>query len=287
MADPSVRLRTVIDRGVATALIGAVAMVACGGQEPERDEQPSPPSATAQADTADIGRVAAATGRLVLRWRMTGGIAGFGGPGTLPEFSLYGDGRAVTTPRTRAGSGAMAEQREYRLRPEALRRLLREARAAGLDRSRTAGDELIPDAMSLEIAMGASRTRVVQPERHAGDRAVAFWKRRLHPAGWAPGDQAVPERRYEPVRPAVLAGESPPAAGQRVSDWPARRPLGRGVHAAGGICTVLTGADRDTAIRHVAKAGPGHRWRSGGKVYSVRLRPMLPDERTCRDVAKS
>jgi hypothetical protein len=283
MAGPSVHFVTVIDRSVAAALVGAVALVACGGQGAERPREPKGrPSASSTSARADPGP--ARSGKLVLRWRMTGGIAGFGGPATLPEFSLYEDGRAITTPPAKGRPGAFAEQREYRLYPAAVRKLLREARAVGLDRSRPVGSDF-PDAMVLEITMGKARTRIVQPEDWSDDRAVAFWKRRLHPRGWPDAEQAAPERRYEPERLAVLAGESPPAAGQRVSDWPLRRPLGRGVRAAGGICTVLTGADKDTVIKHVATAGPGHRWRSGGATYSVRLRPMLPDERTCRDLS--
>ena len=113
---------------------------------------------------------------------------------------------------------------------------------------------------------------------------MRFWKR-LRPEGWAPGDQATPARGYRAERVAVLSGESRAVDVRRVSDWPLSRPLGRGEQAAGGVCTVLTGRDRDTVVDHVSTASPGHRWRSGGKVYSVRLRPLLPEERTCRDIA--
>ncbi|WP_344589857.1 hypothetical protein [Actinomadura vinacea] len=263
-----------IDRGIAAVLIGAVALVACGGQEPETG--PGGGRGTARPDS----------GEPVLRWRMTGGIAGLGGPGSLPDFSLYGDGRAITGPRDGAPPPPLPVQREYRLTPAALQRLLGEARAAGLERSRTIGPDRIADAMVLEIRMGAARTRIVQPESQAGAPAVRFWKR-LDPRGWSRADQAEPSRPYRSSRVAVLAGESPAAGGQRVSDWPLKRPLGRGEQAAGALCTVVTGDDRDTAVKHVATADGDHRWRSGGKVYSVRLRPLLPDERTCQDVAKT
>ncbi|MFC5752019.1 hypothetical protein [Actinomadura rugatobispora] len=264
-----------IDRGVAAILIGAGALVACGGQE--RDQGAAAPSAR-----PDPGR---APGGPVLRWRMTGGFAGLGGPGSLPEFSLYGDGRAIASART--GSAApLPVLREYRLTAQALRRLLDEARAAGLDRPRTIGSGRVADAMILEISMGAARTRIEQPEGQPGLPAVRFWKR-LDPQGWPRADQAAPPRHHRSARVAVLAGESPAAPGQDVSDWPLNRPLGRGEQAAGGLCSVVAGEDRDTAVKHVATAGTDHRWRSGGRVYSVRLRPMLPEERTCRDVART
>ncbi|XVQ12896.1 hypothetical protein ACQP1W_10180 [Spirillospora sp. CA-255316] len=267
-----------IDRGVAAVLIGAGALVACGGQE--QGQAAGTPSAR-----ADPGRASGGGGGLVLRWRMTGGIAGLGGPGSLPEFSLYGDGRAIASQRTGA-SAPLPVQREYRLTPRALRRLLDEARAAGLDRSRTIGSGRVADAMVLEITMGAARTRIEQPEGRPGLPAVRFWKR-LEPQGWPQADQAAPPRHYRSASVAVLAGESPAAPGQDVSDWPLDRPLGRGEQAAGGLCAVVTGEDRDTAVKHVATARADHRWRSGGKVYSVRLRPLLPDERTCGDVART
>jgi hypothetical protein len=280
MAGPSVRFGSVIDRGVVAALIGSVALVACGGQEQGQNRDRAP-GGTRATTPADPGRHA--DGGLVLRWRMTGGLVGFGNPGTLPDFSLYGDGRAIVKPEQGA---PWAAAREYRLTPGALRRLLDEARAAGLNRSRTIGSDQITDAMILEITLGKARTRVVQPESRPAAPAVRFWKR-LDPQGWAPADQAVPVRPYRASRVAVLAGESPATGGQRVSDWPLSRPLGQGEQAAGGICGVVTGTDRDTVVKHVATAGPNHRWRSGGKVYSVRLRPLLPEERTCGDVAKS
>ncbi|MEW2358388.1 hypothetical protein [Spirillospora sp. NPDC029432] len=264
-----------VNRGVAVALTGAVALVACGGgQEPARSEPPRSEAARPDPPRDDS---------LALRWRMTGGIAGLGGPGTLPEFSLYADGRAIVPLRSNAPVPAL---REYRLRPEALRKLLLEARAAGLDRSRTHGSEAqIADAMVLFITMGEARTRVVQPEaQHVP--AVSFWKR-LDPKGWPQADQAAPPAAYRAPRIAALAGESPATDGRRVSDWPVDRPLGEGVRAAGGLCTVYTGEDRDTVFKHIATAMDDRRWRSGGRLYSVRLRPMLPDERTCEDITRS
>ena len=55
---------------------------------------------------------------LVLRTMTTGGIAGLGGPGAMPEFSLYGDGRAII-----GGPHPM----EYHLTGAAVRRLVAEA----------------------------------------------------------------------------------------------------------------------------------------------------------------
>jgi len=269
----------VIDRGVVAVLAGACFLVACSGEgrERARDEEPGGDRTTAPAD-----RASGSGGGPVLRWRMTAGFAGLGPPGSLPEFSLYRDGRAIAKPRR----GAEWAAREYRLTSAALRRLLQEARAAGLDRPRTIGSDQVADAMILQITFGSALTRVVEPESLPAAPAVRFWKR-LDPEAWPPADQAAPARPYRAPRMAVIAGDSPARPGQRVSDWPLDRPLGRGERAAGGLCAIVTGEDRDTVVKHVATASADHRWRSGGRVYSVRLRPLLPEERTCQDVAKT
>ncbi|MQY03403.1 hypothetical protein ACRB68_14450 [Actinomadura sp. RB68] len=240
------------------ALVAGAALTACDRPGPKESYSALP--ATPEPVSGD---------GLVLRWRMTGGIAGLGGPGTMPEFSLYGDGRAV------------AGGKEYRLRPEALRRLLADARAAGLARPRSVDSPEVSDALVLQIRFQGATTKVAQPNEHGGLPAVRFWKR-LDPRGWPASDQAAPARAYTPARLAVLTGElaDQSAYGR---PWP-YAPLGKGVPAAGGRCTVLTGKDAGAAQR---LAGQGDRWRSEGKVYSVRLRPLLPDESTCADLTRS
>ncbi|GAA1534371.1 hypothetical protein GCM10009678_15880 [Actinomadura kijaniata] len=268
MAGPSARLRNATSRGIAAAVAGA-ALTACG---PAGDGGPETTPLPDRAPTASPAPTAAPTA-LVLRWRTLGGIAGLGEPGGLPDFSLYGDGRAVTAER-----GAL---REYRLRPEALRRLLDEARAAGLDRSRTAGDHRIPDALTLEFVMGGARVRIAQPEAAPGDPAVRF-RKRLDPRAWPDGDQAAPPRPYVPRRVAVLTGEDPAPDAR---PWPLPA-LGGGERLGGAACRVYTGADAGKAASLARTAKPADRWRSRGGTYSVRFRPLLPDETTCRDLAR-
>jgi hypothetical protein len=209
---------------------------------------------------------------------MTGGFAGVGGPGSFPEFSLYGDGRAVVS-----GKGG-GQPMEYRLKPEALTRLMNEARAAGLDHSQTIGPENIADAMILQITMGDAKTRVVQPESQTVP-ITRFWKR-LDPAGWTKEDQASPVRPYVPAKVALLAGQTGGTEGENTRPF-TLAPLGRGEQAAGGRCTVVSGDKAAEAIRLSRSAKPVTQWRNEGKVYSLRFRPMLPDEKTCADVAKS
>ncbi|MEU5881943.1 hypothetical protein [Spirillospora sp. NPDC047279] len=274
-----------IDRSIAAMLISVGALTGCSMWEGDVDCASSDPcdkatgprlttSSPASPGTA-APRDLPAAGTLVLRWRMTGGFAGVGGPGTVPEFSLYGDGRAI------ARDGARLN--EYRLTRDGVRRLTAEAEAAGLDRPRTIGPEDVADAMILEITLNGVRTRVVQPEGQTTP-VTRFWKR-LDPEGWPPAERRGPDGPYRPLTVAVIAGEA--TTGGEVRTWPFKRALGGGEPAAGGICSVLSGADGRKAEGMAASAEPGVRWRDHGRTYSVRFRPLLPDESTCADVARA
>ena len=206
---------------------------------------------------------------LVLRTRTTGGIAGLGGPGTMPDFSLYGDGRAIT---------GGPHPTEYRLTQPALRRLVAEASKAGLAEPRTVDDPHIADAtykVITFVAGGRPRTtKVIQEGGHSGDPAVRFLPR-LVPSSWPPGDQAGAPRPYEPRRVAVLAA-SAPGDGSTAPKWPLR-PLGTGTQVGGRTCAVLTGGEAAKARRLTGRP----EWRDHGRTYRVTVRPLLPDESGC------
>lgn len=258
MAGPYTRSHRV--PALACAVLAACAgSAACG--DGSGTAGPSAPAST----TASSPVTATPAGEeLVLRWRRTGGIAGLGGPGSLPDFSLYSTGRAVAS--------AQGGPTEYRLRPEALRRLLDEARAAGLARSHTVGPGGVADAITIVVAMDGATTRIVQPEAQAGPEG-RFLKR-LAPAAWPASDLAGKPGPYKPRKTAVLAG--PPTGSASVRTWPLE-PLGKGVQVAGAVCTVAPAGK-------VPGTSPDTAWRSGGQTYSVRLRPLLPAESSCQDV---
>lgn len=257
---------------MAIALVASALLAGCGTAAPSR----SAPSASA-AEKADP----ASADTLLLRWRLTGGFAGIGGQGAPPDFSLYGDGRAIVPEK-----GNPASLREYRLKPEVVRRLTAEARAAGLERSRRMDQPGgIADAFTLVITFGSAQTFIVYPEARK-DPPVQLW-RRLDPTRWAASDQAAPAKPYTPARMAVLAGPAP-VSGDRMktAQWPLP-PLDRGTPGLAGRCQVAGGGDASTAIRLSRTATPDTRWRSGDTLYSVRFRPMLPDEHTCADLTRS
>lgn len=207
---------------------------------------------------------------LVLRTRTTGGIAGFGGPGSLPDFSLYGDGRAISGNRSPV---------EYHLTPAAVRRLVAAASGAGLARRHDATDPQMADAIYKEVTfVTGGRTvssKVVQPG--AGSKIAAFLDR-IDPARWPRADLTAEPRPYRPERLAVLAV---PVAGGTGPAWPLR-PLAAGTPVGTRTCSVLTGVDMAQAKRLAAKGG---QWADRGRAYRVTLRPLLPDETSCAALA--
>ena len=261
------------------ALIVAVLMTGC-------DTAPRPEPPVVPPSDAFTGTPAPeSAGTLVLRLRVTGGVAGRGGPAGLPEFSLYGDGRAIVPDA--GGSGATGA-REHRLTPAAYRRLLEEARAAGLTRPRRFADRHVADAFTYEITLDGVRTEIMESGHGASDPAVRFARRRLDPSRWPAGDQAAPARPYEPRGFAVMFGEDhAPDRTEPARRWPFTPLRGGMVVPGGSRCVVVGGPDTAAASRMARTERAGTRWVSEDRTYVVRFRPLLPDERGCVDVSRS
>ncbi|MCW2914090.1 MAG: putative secreted protein [Actinomycetia bacterium] len=270
-------------------ITGAVLLAGCGSASGTSDHSRSPSPRTGGGSApgkTPVRTAAAGPSQLVLRGQVSGGIAGFGGPGELPEFSLYGDGRAIA-PKERLG-GSAAQPMEYRLTSAALQRLIDDAYATGLDRSRTVDRQGVADATYLKLTFTAggktATTRVIEVGTE-NDPAEQFWRQRLHAQGNGPGwpktDLMSDPAPYKPARLAVLAVESVQTTGTQPTNWPLGR-LDRGEPVGVGLCTLFTGHELDRATRLFHGAAPDARWLSGGKIYTLRVRPLLPDEQNCR-----
>jgi hypothetical protein len=247
----------VMMRTAVAAALSGVALLAsgcAGDSQAQVDDSTSPSLGTADA--------------LVLRTMTSGGIAGLGAPGTMPDFSLYGDGRAIT-----GGAHPM----EYHLTHQALRRLVSDASKAGLATPRTADNPRVADAMYKVITFvtgGRARTtKIIQGGGRADDPAARFLPR-LVPANWPRGDQAGEPTAYRPRRVAVLAFAAPDAG--TTAKWPLKS-LASGTPVGGRTCTVLTGGDVTRAERLAGRP----EWRDHGQSYRVTIRPLLPDEPDC------
>ncbi|WP_157429818.1 hypothetical protein [Actinomadura oligospora] len=252
---------------MAAVLVGVSLLTGCGSKADGVDDLPSA-TALPPGQGGD---------QLVLRWRMTGGMAGLGGPWTVPDLSLYADGTAIVPGKP----GRTSRLQRYHLKRAVAQRFFDEARKAGLQRSRKVDTKTqVADAMVLVIWMGSAKTEIVMPqEQHIA--ATALWKK-LQPDQWSTGDQQSPPDVYRPDRLAVSAldtGEHPAPPG--AIPWPLS-PLGKGRQLArGGLCTIYTGGDAARLRELASKADLGARFSSGGKVYMVRVRPLLPDEKSC------
>jgi hypothetical protein len=204
---------------------------------------------------------------LILRTRTTGGIAGLGGPGSRPDFSLYADGRAI----------AGRTLTEYHLTPDALRRLISDASKAGLATPHTVDDPRIADATYTVVTFvtgGRPRTsKIVQ----GGDRSGIL--RRFDPTTWPRGDMTTDPVPYRPAKVAVLAV----ATSGTGRTWPLP-PLSSRIRVGTSGCTVYEGADAAKATRLVT---PGTLWRDHGHTYRVTVRPLLPDESGCAALSGS
>src|SRR5512139_2456169 len=189
---------------------------------------------------------------LVLRTMTVGGVAGLGRKGSMPDLSVYGDGRVI------ARGEQPTQPIEYRLTRKAHERLIADAREAGLGTPRTIDDPGIADAVHLRItftadaadAGGTSRkpvtTQVIKMGAH-GAGVLGFAETRLDPRRWPAADLAVPAKPYEPTTMAVLATENSTAGTGR--PWPFTTALGSGPPVGAQSCTVLTGADLVKAQR--------------------------------------
>jgi hypothetical protein len=283
----SVRITMRNVTGVAL-ITGFTLLTGCGSASGTPEDDRSRPTTTISRPASGGPADSTPTGarRLVLRAWITGGIAGRGGPGALPEFSLYDDASAIA-PKG-GGFGGPAQPMEYRLTGAALQRLIDEAHVAGLARSRTVERSGVADAtyltLTFQVGGRTATTRIIQVETE-NDPAERFWSR-LHAQGnpgaigFAPSDLAGGPAPYRPARLAVLAANLGQGSSGTTKDWPFR-PLGNGDRVGGWSCTVLTGADQDSATKILATS-PDVLWRSGGQTYRVLPRPLLPDESGCR-----
>ncbi|MGW7081998.1 hypothetical protein ACWGH2_00645 [Streptomyces sp. NPDC054871] len=198
--------------------------------------------------------------------------------GDLPRFSLYGGGHVIAPARTQ---GALRTAVKYRLTPARYRDLTDAAHAAGLAHARRHEDTTSTDASLLTVTHrtpdGLRSTRVTAPEAGGeGDRGrvLDFVRTRVPPA---PSDTPPPgAAAYRPAALAILATGGVGADDATARPWPLRPIAGR--------CEVVTGEDLVRARQLALGARQNTRWSSGGTLYAVAFRPLLPDEHTCRDL---
>jgi hypothetical protein len=241
-------------------------------------------------------RDAYGAGEIVLR---IGSHGGFVAPETvatrLPEITVYGDGRVITD---RSGLTVRT------ISADAVQRLVTLAIAAGVGGGADYGRPSISDSPStyfiVETDAGRLESSVeglaisdgLSESQLAARAPLADLRNSLVDLAATLGDDAGPETPYQPTAVAAVSrpwGEA--AAQQPERAWPGPALPGQPlpVIALRGpndlSCVDVTGADVPTVLAEAGVASEHTPWTWAGARYQVWLRPLLPDERGCRDLA--
>jgi hypothetical protein len=237
---------------------------------------------------------------LVLRVFTGGGFVALSASlGAVPQFSLYGDGTVVvpaTAPPSAREPAAVPLER-FALSERQVQALLQRARHAGLLRRGaidygdmgsigvsdgptttltvvTGGRTTVRAAYALQFAAGTTRLSAAQA---AARRALAAFVAHL-PRGAS--------RRYVPYGYAVYVQ---PFVGQpagRGAVWPLASDLARAGHGSGAgfRCLTVTAGNARTLEIALRRTSAGSPWRmpGGSARYALIVRPLLPDQRSCR-----
>lgn len=250
-----------VGRVVVAVLLVAGSTVACGGA-PER------------LASVMVGAASAAPDMLVLRAEELDSGGTPWDQGLLPAFSLYGGGRVVVPD---SWAGALQRAREFQLPDQEFAQLVEDAGAAGLDQALKYEDTDVVDASALLVSLrttdGVRDTWLIPPEADGARQVVEFFDQ-LPSAPPTAGE-------FQPTALAVLARGG--VAEGPTLPWPLH-PLAEGTRTTEGMCTVVTGDALTEVMRLAASAAQDTRWTSGGTLYAVSFRPLLPDEHTCGDL---
>jgi hypothetical protein len=258
------------------------------------------------------------TDELVLRIAVSGG---FVPPqvaiSEVPQLSLYGDGRAITTGPVIDifPTPALPNLRQIRLTEAGVQQVLAAAREAGLlDGDKSYANTTVADAPTTTFTANAGGKTTTVTAYALGFDADPTWSAeeseaiaklqafagsaidlasRVDPANVVSGDEAYPTDRLQivaqPIDPSLATPDpNDPTQNQPPMDWPLATPLteatpitdllGADKHVR---CGVITGQDAATIVQAALKANVLTPWVSEDARYLVTFRPLLPDETGC------
>jgi hypothetical protein len=274
--------------------------------------------AHSNATPTATGAIAHPTGAddLVLRVEVTGG---FVPPqvtiSEIPQCSLYGDGRIITTGPVIDiyPAPALPNLRQVRLTETGIQQLLAAAGDAGLlAGDQTYANNTVADAPTTVFTVNAGGTTTTvaayalgigdDPSWTAEERTaiaklqsfaatatnVASW---VDPANIASGDEPYPIDRLQIVAQpsdSSMATPDDPIQNQPPMDWPLSTPLTDATpitdifgSAQNFRCGIITGADTTPLLQAARQANVLTPWVSEGARYFLTFRPLLPDETGC------
>ena len=220
--------------------------------------------------------------------------------GSLPEFSLYGDGRVIATgPTTLEFPGrALPNVLVGRVDAGKVATAVEWAEDAGVTESPDLGQPPVADAPTTTVVLvdGGRTFRVdayalgdfqdgpgLTPAQRESRRRLQGLRDRLADLA------AAADESYRATAVSVLVrpypepgpGEAPaePAPGE--ADWPLGDLAAGGAEQFGGRCLGFTGAEAEQVLAAAGAARSNTRWRSGGVMWALAFRPELPDVAPC------
>jgi hypothetical protein len=251
-----------------------------------------------------------ATNGLVLRVDTRGGfLAPVAAVTRVPQFSLFADGLVVV-------EGAQIEIYpgpatppvfSMKVSEDGIRKIIEAARRAGLDgpdrtyRNPVAGDvgtttfTFIDKGKVHTISVAGlgfepSDPSIPPDERKARSALQELDAKLGNLSAWLPSDSVSREQPFDYQRLAVIVSTQPPGEQleqleQRELTWPLDRTiaeLAKPVAGAPQVSCAVVGGEGLAKLRPlVGKANDLTPWKSGGRTFWLRFRPLLPDESGC------
>ncbi|KXK59321.1 hypothetical protein AWW66_24940 [Micromonospora rosaria] len=230
--------------------------------------------------------------------------------GRLPTVSVYGDGRVITQGSTTMiyPGPALPNLQVATLSAEEVAKLVDRARAAGVGSAADLGQPPVADAPStrftLRGATGTEETEVyalaeaadadtglTADQRAARDKLRGFAESLGVPTAVTDQAAAPATKPYTPT--AIAAIVEPwvdPGDGLKQPEvaWPGPALPGAALGTVENLtCVTVTGTAVQQVLDAAASASQATPWTSGGKSWTVHLRPLLPDETDCGDLASA
>ncbi|WP_173039050.1 hypothetical protein [Phytohabitans flavus] len=247
---------------------------------------------------------------IALRIDHTGGFTTPGdGVARLPVVAIYGDGRAIVQgPQLTIYPGpALPNLQVIQISAADLDKLVARATDAGVGTAKDLGQPPIADAPStrftVDTADGPATTEVYALDETGGtgsgltaDQVAARTKLRdlqaaVRDLHGTLGVSSGSEQQYKPVALAAVATPyvapegAPGIKEQPEVAWPGPAlpgtSIGKGLETG---CVTVTGDDTAKVLAAAEKANAATPWASGGRKWTVIIRPLLPDETDCADL---
>jgi hypothetical protein len=286
----------------AVAAIPLLVLVSACGAQPAADAAPPAPPAAASLGADEVALRVTHTGGFVTPQSI---------PGRVPALSVYGDGRVITegpVPAIYPGP-ALPNLQQTRISESDVDALVKRAVAAGVGATTDLGQPGVADAATTRFLVttgnGVRQTDAYALEMSGDDAQLNATQKAARkklsdllaalqdlPATLGAGAvreeggyqaKAVAGIATTYVKPEQPLELEPPVP----VDWPGPALPGDRLNPSVEVgCVTATGDQAQAVLAAAGKANAMTPWLSEGEQWSVLLRPLLPDENGCADLAK-